>query len=283
MHNNNNVRETSQATLTSVSRSRIDLNDDVGNETFPTDLDFDLIGFGQGWNDWRQVNINGLELQHPDDQSTAPVTQDSISLLPTDSWDPPLKQQFQIGQMSSLIPSSVPMMPTYTLRSFFQLPATKGRAQTTTTLMLHILTSFSYMMQSHDSLPPFIHPYSLSVTHAHKNNSVEALTTCISLIQMLHSNVSGSRKLLWKNVRFECERMSEEVRPLPSTYQGVAKLTAGFQAIGFDRWGLLHSMQALIIYMILRLQEGETSHNNIDVLLLSTVYVLCSPLSPFPV
>jgi hypothetical protein len=226
MHSNNNVRETSQATLTSVSRSQIDLNDGVGNETFATELDFDLIDFGQGWNDWHQVNIDSLELQHPDDQSTAPVTQDSISLLPTDSWDPPLKQQFQIGQMASLTTSSIPMMPTYNLRSFFQLPATRGRAQPTTTLMLHILTSFPYMMKSHDTLPPFIHPYSLSATHAHNNTSVEALTTCMSLMQMLHSNVSGSRKLFWKNVRFECERISEGVSPLPSIYQCVTKLTA---------------------------------------------------------
>lgn len=32
-------------------------------------------------------------------------------------------------------------------------------------------------------------------------------------------------------------------------------------------------MQAILIYMLLRLQEGETIHNNLDVLLLSTLWV----------
>jgi hypothetical protein len=32
-------------------------------------------------------------------------------------------------------------------------------------------------------------------------------------------------------------------------------------------------MQALLIYMLLRLQEGETEQNNFDALLLSTMWV----------
>jgi hypothetical protein len=41
----------------------------------------------------------------------------------------------------------------------------------------------------------------------------------------------------------------------------------------FDQWDILSSMQALLIYVLIRLGEGETVHNNIDVLLLSTVWV----------
>jgi hypothetical protein len=40
-----------------------------------------------------------------------------------------------------------------------------------------------------------------------------------------------------------------------------------------DEWELLSSMQALLIYMILRLQEGESMYNNFDVLLLSAMWV----------
>jgi hypothetical protein len=32
-------------------------------------------------------------------------------------------------------------------------------------------------------------------------------------------------------------------------------------------------MQALLVYMLLRLQEGETMHNNFDVVLLTTMWV----------
>jgi hypothetical protein len=43
--------------------------------------------------------------------------------------------------------------------------------------------------------------------------------------------------------------------------------------MNLDKWELLSSMQALLIYMMLRLQDGENTHNNFDVLLLSAMWV----------
>jgi hypothetical protein len=37
-------------------------------------------------------------------------------------------------------------------------------------------------------------------------------------------------------------------------------------------------MQALLIYMLLRLQQGETRYNDFDGVLLSTMWVRLSPL-----
>jgi hypothetical protein len=37
-------------------------------------------------------------------------------------------------------------------------------------------------------------------------------------------------------------------------------------------------MQALLIYMLLRLQQGETPYNDFDVLLLGTMWVRLAPL-----
>ena len=45
---------------------------------------------------------------------------------------------------------------------------------------------------------------------------------------------------------------------------------------GFDKWNLLSTMQALTVYILVRLQEGETPDNNHDVLLLSTLFVSLS-------
>jgi hypothetical protein len=50
---------------------------------------------------------------------------------------------------------------------------------------------------------------------------------------------------------------------------------------GFDKWNLLSTMQALTVYILVRLQEGETPDNNHDVLLLSTLFV-SSPLIRTP-
>jgi hypothetical protein len=48
-----------------------------------------------------------------------------------------------------------------------------------------------------------------------------------------------------------------------------------------DKWELLSSMQALLIYMMLRVQEGENMYNNFDVLLLSAMWVRkCGFLAP---
>lgn len=40
---------------------------------------------------------------------------------------------------------------------------------------------------------------------------MESLINCISLVHMINSGVQGNRKLFWKNVRLECERMYAEV------------------------------------------------------------------------
>lgn len=40
-----------------------------------------------------------------------------------------------------------------------------------------------------------------------------------------------------------------------------------------NQWELLAAMQALSVYLLLRLREGETEHNNHDSLMLTTVIV----------
>lgn len=45
------------------------------------------------------------------------------------------------------------------------------------------------------------------------------------------------------------------------------------QSAIMDKWGLLAALQALSIYILIRLDEGETEHNNLDSLLLITVVV----------
>jgi hypothetical protein len=100
---------------------------------------------------------------------------------------------------------SIPSMPTYNLRSFRQNPALKGGGLTTAMLMIRVLSMYPVMMQNPDALPPFIHPTSLCDTAA------QPLITCVSLMQMVSICAPGSKRLLWKNVRMECERMQIEV------------------------------------------------------------------------
>ncbi|KAK3686798.1 hypothetical protein LTR37_019431 [Vermiconidia calcicola] len=106
------------------------------------------------------------------------------------------------------------------------------------------------MLQQND-LPPFIHPSLVSSDPG--NHDMEPLTNCMSLILMIRGGVRGNRKLFWRNVRQDCERLCAE--------------------LNLDKWQVLAAMQALLIYIVVRLDEGETDYNNFDSLLLKTVIV----------
>jgi hypothetical protein len=108
---------------------------------------------------------------------------------------------------------SIPTMPTYSLRSFGQNPALKGGSLTTAMLMIRVLSAYPTMMQNPEALPPFIHFTSLY------DHAAQPLMTCMSLMQMVSTGGQGSRRLLWKNVRMECERMQIEVSPQSSVMQ----------------------------------------------------------------
>ncbi|KAF2025743.1 hypothetical protein EK21DRAFT_116527 [Setomelanomma holmii] len=151
-------------------------------------------------------------------------------------------------------------MPSYDLRSFTRRPGIKGGAQMTAALIVRIVTSYPGMMRDPASLPPFIHQASLLEVPGCGMQSMESLNTCASLMQLLGSGTPGSRKLVWKNVRLECERFYTDWMIL-------------------DEWELLSSMQALLIYILLRLQEGEHTFNNFDVLLLSAMWVIACALN----
>ncbi|KAI0382483.1 hypothetical protein F5Y04DRAFT_252746 [Hypomontagnella monticulosa] len=152
---------------------------------------------------------------------------------------------------------SIPATPSGAIRSLVQRPKRHAGAQRISNLTLRTLKSYPLMMLRHNTLPPIIHPSLVSrdVENAH----MEPLTNCLSLVHMISSGVQGSRKLFWKNVRLECERLSEEYPKL-------------------SRWELLAAMQAITIYVLIRLDEGETDHNNLDLLLVKTVIVISQRL-----
>jgi hypothetical protein len=83
-------------------------------------------------------------------------------------------------------------------------------------------------------------------------------------MHMVANGVQGSRKLFWRNVQFECTRICDQNQTL-------------------SKWELLGAMQALSIYILIRLDEGETEHNNLDYLLERAVIVsLLHPHSQKP-
>ncbi|KAK3309004.1 uncharacterized protein B0T15DRAFT_126406 [Chaetomium strumarium] len=141
---------------------------------------------------------------------------------------------------------SIPAPPLNFSGSLVQRPRTGLAMQRMAKLVLQQLKSYPLMMLRHNTLPPFIHPRLLSDV---EKSDMEPLHNCMSLLHMLGSQVPGSRKLVWRNVRMECERFRKEY-------------------LGWNKRELLAAMQALAIYLIIRLDEDQTEHNDLDLDLL---------------
>ena len=163
-----------------------------------------------------------------------------------------------IQQTLPSLPLSLPTTLSYTIRSFNTRPKLNPSTQRTTTLILHILKSYPLIVMRDNALPPFIHPHALSL-HA-DNLNMEPLNNCLSLMQMLKPRNNASRKLFWTNVKMECQRLSASYEKL-------------------NEWELLAGMQALSVYILIRLDEGEMVDNNVDILLVTTVIVSRAPHS----
>ena len=104
--------------------------------------------------------------------------------------------------------ASFQIQPTGT-RLLVQRQRTKTGSQRASMLIHHTLRSYPLMIRQNNTLPPFIHPGLLQANA--ENNDMETLYNCISLLHMLNGGVQGSRKLFWRNVRQECERLCQIV------------------------------------------------------------------------
>ncbi|KAL7926098.1 hypothetical protein ACQKWADRAFT_174407 [Trichoderma austrokoningii] len=193
-----------------------------------------------------QDNFNDLHL--PEEQPS-PLYR---SAHPTDT-------RAQVGQEISSLNFSIPTTPG-AVRSMARRQQTQIAAQRVSNLISHTLKSYPLMLLRSNALPPFIHP-SMIIPND-ENVHLESLTNCLSLIQMISTGIQTSRKLFWKNVRMECERLSEEY-------------------IKLNKYELLTAMQALLIYVLIRLDEGATDYNNFDSSLLKAVTVTAQRFNGF--
>lgn len=164
---------------------------------------------GEGPFNWDVPDLGFVEVL--DSQMNDKTVQDApLEWLPmVHPLTPPIDQILS-AQHGILSPNvSMPMQPTSHPRSLLLRPKFKAGAHRTATLILHTLKSYLVMMLRHNTLPPFIHPHLISSDI--ENPQVEPLTNCINLVHMISSEAKGSRKLFWKNVRLECERLLAEV------------------------------------------------------------------------
>jgi hypothetical protein len=155
------------------------------------------------------TNIDGIYFNEDNSDMSLPSLLDlqeyqNLSHTHLSGWQP-----FEEQQTSSFFNLSIPAQVTSNPRSLVQRPKFKAGGEGIATLILHTLKSYLRMMLQHNTLPPFIHPRTISPDFDRGNT--EPLTNCISLVHMIGSKIKGNRKLFWKNVRLECERLLEDV------------------------------------------------------------------------
>lgn len=167
-----------------------------------------------------------------------------LSNNPLPGVNPAMKMQMELCSLGT----SIPRQPTLHVRSLVTRTIEVDSKQKVAGLLLSTLKGYTQMTLR--GRPPFIHPSWLSSNVDH--DDLEPLHNCISLMHMYRSGVRGSSKLLWRNVRHECEWMGAECGDMTLR-------------------SLLASLQSLLIFIIVRLGEGETDYNNLDFLLISTV------------
>ncbi|KAL4934967.1 hypothetical protein BDV06DRAFT_141456 [Aspergillus oleicola] len=215
-----------------------------------SDLNLDPFGvpeFGNG--DFFNWDDPALDLSFSD---LGFLNSDFIPIPQTTKQYPPIH--------ATQIPPSILSLPRLIIRRPSETP---GKTRTTS-LILHTLKSYLLILMRHNGLPPFIHPSSIPAgTHDGNSPIYNPLVTCLTLIKALNSRRQDKRKLFWDHVRSECDRMMNI-----ESHQGNGN---GSQTL--HRWNLLGAMQALSIYVVIRLDEGETEENNVDFLLLGAVTV----------
>lgn len=201
-------------------------------------------------------------------QELASPTVISPSSLLLETTDPISHEQNELTRQrerqretykQQLLSFSISPTPSLNVRSMVQRPKMHQGAERAASLIFYTMKSYPLMLRQ-NTLPPFIHPSYVSFTD--EGATTEPLENCIALILMMANGVKGSRKLFWRNVRIECERICDQNQSL-------------------NKWELLGAMQALSIYILIRLDEGETEHNNLDYLLERAVIVsLLHPCVP---
>lgn len=156
------------------------------------------------------------------------------------------------------------------LKAFLPRLNPNPTSRLTRTLIINTLRSYLDMFLPGRNLPPFIHPHSYNMASDYFSNAQyrtsqslpQPLAICASIVQMFKAKTKDNSDFIWSTVRMAQERLSEE-------------------ASSFDDWNVVAALQAMTIYFILRISEGDTDYMSFDVPLVQTMMVRYPPLFLF--
>ncbi|TPX17041.1 uncharacterized protein E0L32_012298 [Thyridium curvatum] len=131
--------------------------------------------------------------------------------------------------------------------------------QLTSDLALHILSSYLYTMADQGSPPPFIHP-SYQYLKEIDTDRPSPLSAAMNLAKMLFIGHGTNKTLIWKLIQTEQERLLYDYSK-------------------FNRWQALEALQSIILYILLRINEGRRDYTNFDTKLFISLNAICRHIS----
>ncbi|KAI0538366.1 hypothetical protein GGR58DRAFT_468135 [Xylaria digitata] len=149
-----------------------------------------------------------------------------------------------------------PQTPLFTTRAF-----TRPDHVACVSLAMRVLRSYPSMMLVKGALPPFIHSSAYPRARVDEEyNTYRSLANCSNLVRLFKTqNVASKKSWAWGQIWYEQERILTEY-------------------LKFDQWELLDSLQTLLIFCLLRLQDTPVGHAVFDVSLLTTVNLISQAL-----
>ena len=106
---------------------------------------------------------------------------------------------------------SYPVDPYYCPPAFQPRMTTKAASQSSAIMLTRLLHSYPKMMLQRDRRPPFIHPQCYPCGNEDISRIKESLANCTSLVQIFVTGPQESKRLLWKTIRLESQRLLEKV------------------------------------------------------------------------
>jgi hypothetical protein len=139
-------------------------------------------------------------------------------------------------------------------------------AQHNADLVIQSLRSFPAMMLRRETFPWYIHQHSQILSKPTTAALPEALSNCMSIAQMFALRTSETKPFLWRTIRAEYRRLSNEVRIMFTPYSSDSDHQKMYQMSKFE---LLAAVQACKIYLIMYIidQSSENEENSSELLL----------------
>ncbi|KAE9373811.1 hypothetical protein N431DRAFT_544662 [Stipitochalara longipes BDJ] len=125
--------------------------------------------------------------------------------------------------------------------------------------LARFLTCYPTMMLRRETFPSFIHPQCVPGDEINPP-LLHPLAKCMEIARAFKDRTPENSEMVWMAIKVEQERLSKE-------------------RTKYSIWELLATLQSLLIYVIMRLVEGEKDYTDFDALLLVSMNLICSQMT----